>query len=132
MDKTITALVIVGTGGFFGSILRYLLASWANSRFIETTNLNFPFGTLFVNFCGSLLLAVFIAWAGQHLHVSEQTRLLIATGFFGGFTTFSTFTNESLALLYQGAWGTGILNIILSNALCLTGAGIGMLLGSRL
>lgn len=124
MDK----LFFIGVGGFLGANARYLLTSWITNRLDGV----FPLGTLVVNFTGSLLLAVFIVWSARQLGLPDPLRLMIATGFFGAFTTFSTFANESVALLETGHIGAAVTNIVGSNLLCIAGALLGMVLAQRL
>lgn len=120
--------IFIGIGGFLGANARYLFTVWITSR-VGTT---FPFGTLFVNFAGSLLLALFIHWSVRQFSLSPQVRLLIGTGFFGAFTTFSTFANESIALIQSGHWLAAVSNIVVTNVICLVGVLIGLALASRL
>ena len=124
-------LLMVGMGGFLGARARYLLAGWVARHSQQYTPLNQVLGTLFVNATGSFLLAVFIIWVSRRTTVSDQTRLLVATGF-GAYTTFSTYSNESIALIRAGDWSAGLGNIILTNALCLLGVLLGITAGSRL
>jgi fluoride exporter len=121
-------LVAVGVGGFIGAVLRYLVAAWIS----EWLGHSFPWSTLLINLTGSLLLGVFVAYVSGHPHSDPRLRLFIATGFFGAYTTFSTFANESIAMLENGNWSGGLGNIVLSNALCLLGAAIGIAMGGRL
>lgn len=125
-------LIFVGVGGFLGASARYLLSSWLNHRLITNYGLDFPAATLLVNFSGSLLLALFVAWAGRRVDVSPNLRLLVATGFFGAYTTFSTFANETVALAQRGAWLAAAANLIGTNVLCILGVFMGLALASRL
>ncbi len=88
------SIFIVGVGSFAGGSLRYLISVLMKSQ----TN-GFPFGTLCVNLLGCLLIGVLYGFAARHPLMSQNTLLLLTTGFCGGFTTFSTFANESLQLL---------------------------------
>lgn len=107
----ITYLLLVGAGGFFGSIARYLTVISVDRKL----NSVFPFGTLTVNVLGSLILGVLLALlakkTGNH---SEQWRLFLGTGFCGGFTTFSAFAVENFNLLQEKFPGSAFLYIILS------------------
>jgi len=94
MLKTIT---LVGIGGAIGSILRYLASTGIQSKFLST----FPFGTMFVNISGCFLIGLIYAFA-QRSNISPEWRFFLATGICGGYTTFSTFSYESLSLLRDG------------------------------
>lgn len=91
------SIVMVGLGGAAGSIFRYLI-----TRYVDTgMPSSFPFGTLTVNLAGSFLIGMIIAFSLAD-NLSYNMRMLLATGFCGGFTTFSTFSYEFFALLEQG------------------------------
>ena len=83
-------VLLVALGGALGSVCRYLLSGWN----VES----FPFGTFVVNIVGSLLIGFLVGWVNRGVLVPEM-KLLLVTGFCGGFTTFSTFANESFAML---------------------------------
>lgn len=124
-------LLYVGLGGFLGANARYLLSSFINARTMQTTRWNIPFGTAFVNITGSLLLAIFIVWAQRRVPlVPNSVKLLIGTGFFGAYTTFSTFANESI-LLWKENTLQALGYIILTNCLCLLGVILGLWLANR-
>lgn len=90
---------VVGCGGFAGSALRYAF-SLLGSHFSVT----FPHGTLWANFCGCLLLGILSALTAASGMLSPSSRLLLATGFCGGFTTMSTFTHEALVFIERAAY----------------------------
>ena len=85
-------LLLVALGGAIGSVLRYLLSS---------INTSFPWGTFGVNVLGSLLIGLFVGLFSKGV-LSPDIKLLLVTGFCGGFTTFSTFANESFGLMKAG------------------------------
>ncbi len=124
-------LIYVGIGGFFGANARYLLSLSSEALLAPRWGI-FPYGTLIVNIIGSFGLAIFGVWFSGRAGLSPHLRLLVASGFFGAFTTFSTFANESLSLFNGGAPALSLLNLILNNGLCLTGAALGLFLGQRL
>ena len=86
-------VLLVALGGALGSVCRYLLSGWN----VES----FPFGTFVVNIVGSLLIGFLVGWVNRGVLVPEM-KLLLVTGVCGGFTTFSTFANESFAMLKVG------------------------------
>lgn len=89
---------IVGIGSFFGGGMRFLL-----SKVIQSwTFISFPFGTFAVNIIGCFLIGVFSGMSYGGSLMSPSTKLILTTGFCGGFTTFSTFMNESSSLLKDG------------------------------
>ena len=124
------SLLFIGVGGFFGAIARYLLTLAANHVLTPALGL-FPYGTLLVNVLGSIGLAFFGFWFGARAGLSPQLRLLVGSGFFGAFTTFSAFANESYALAGEGKIALFLLNAILNYGLCLLAVALGFLLGSR-
>lgn len=88
-------ILLIGAGGFLGSVARYLL-----SRYVQQTVLSsFPFGTFWVNILGCFLIGLFYGLSERNGLMSDDLRLFLTVGFCGGFTTFSTFANESLGLL---------------------------------
>jgi CrcB protein len=89
--------LLVFLGGGFGSVARYVLSSWLNK--LET---EIPYGTLLSNILGSLLVGVVLGYLAKTSNVSETQSLLLATGFCGGFTTFSTFAYENQVFLKNG------------------------------
>ncbi len=102
-------MLLVGFGGFLGSILRYLISKLNTEISIHS----FPAGTFLVNIIGSLLIGFLVGVLATHAP-SSQLRLLLITGFCGGFTTFSAFTNENFNLIANGQFLTSALYIILS------------------
>ena len=89
--------LLVFVGGGFGSVLRYFISKWLN-----TVESSLPYGTLTVNVLGSLLIGVIIGYFVEGTNVSEEQTLLLATGFCGGFTTFSAFAYEHHLFLKSG------------------------------
>lgn len=98
------SILMVGTGGFAGSVLRYLISRYMNLS-LQTV---FPLGTFVVNIVGSFLIGIIIASALSE-DLSQQMRLFLATGFCGGFTTFSSFSYEFFSLLQNGHNGYAFL-----------------------
>lgn len=115
------SFLFVFLGGGVGSVLRY----WIGKEFNTTSGAAFPTGTLLVNLTGSLLIGLFWGIAEKSNQLTSPIQLLLITGFCGGFTTFSAFSQESLLLLKAGNWywGFGYILITIGAGLLLTGAG---------
>ena len=96
------AVLLVGLGGFLGSIARYGLGGWVLHM---TAQERFPFSTLAVNVLGCLAVGMLAGFAERHHLFGPEARLLLITGLLGGFTTFSAFGLETVYLLRRGeAW----------------------------
>ena len=92
------SLLIVGTGSFVGGAMRY----WLSTIMKNVCGQGFPWGTLAVNLMGCFLFGVLFAIFGKHNSTDNTLYLLLTTGVCGGFTTFSTFANESVQMLQHG------------------------------
>jgi fluoride exporter len=109
MEKVLKRILIIAAGGGLGAVFRYLLSE-AIYRF---TNPTFPWGTLTVNLIGCY--AIGLAWQYSEMYlVSTGTRIFVMTGILGAFTTFSTFSLETLTLLRDGEIKLAVLNQIVS------------------
>ena len=124
-------VIYVGIGGFLGANARYVIAEWINGVLVPRWGM-FPYGTLVVNTMGSFGIAIFSVWISERMGMSPQARLLVGTGFFGAFTTFSAFAYETIGIFEHGVLSLPIINIILNNGLCLLGVMAGLSLGHRL
>ena len=93
----IKQLLLVFIGGGLGSTLRFIVGRWLNS-----TENGIPYGTFATNILGSLLIGIILGMAAKNDGLSESQTLLLATGFSGGFTTFSTFAYENHVFLKSG------------------------------
>ncbi len=91
-------ILIIGTGSFFGGISRYLTARFVQNAVISA----YPFGTFVVNILGCFLIGVLFGISERGNNMSEEWRMFLTVGFCGGFTTFSAFANENMALLRDG------------------------------
>ena len=87
-------ILAVGLGSFIGGICRYMVTLFIQNKFLTT----FPFGTMFVNVLGCFLIGVIYALSDRG-NLSPLWRMFLATGMMGGFTTFSTFSNETVSML---------------------------------
>ncbi len=122
-------LLLIGVGAALGANARFWLGAWAIERFGEL----FPIGTLLVNVAGSLLLGLFAGiGVSRASGMPGGLSFLVAVGFLGSFTTFSTFSVETFLLLESGRWGVAAGNILANNLLSLTCAGAGFWLGRTL
>ena len=119
-------VLMVGIGGFIGSIARYLVGGWFAARFGSA----FPYGTFAINITGSFIIGFFLAFAQQRAGISPYWRLFFAVGFVGGYTTFSTFEYESISLLQSGEMLLGATYMIGSVVLGAVAAIGGIVLGS--
>lgn len=121
------ALAIAG-GGAVGALLRF----YASTGIYAWLGRGFPYGTLFVNVSGSLVMGLFYVLFLERIQVSPELRSALLVGVLGAFTTFSTFSMETVTLLEEGEMIKAILNIILSVTLCIIAAWIGVLGGRQL
>lgn len=119
-------LLLVGVGGFVGANARFILSNSVARRFGTA----FPYGTLLINVSGSFILGLFLALAARSILADEAYRWLVAVGFCGGYTTFSTYTYETLTLLRESRYVRGLLyNLVGSYMLGMGAALLGVWLG---
>jgi CrcB protein len=120
--------VWVAFGSAIGGLLRYAL-----SRLMEPWSGDFPFGTLLVNVLGCFVLGYFgtLTLQGGRYEVSDNLRLFVMVGLCGGFTTFSSFSLQTLSLLREDAWGRALANVVVSVLMCLLAVSAGHLLAQR-
>jgi len=120
-------LLLVAGGGAIGSVLR-----WGLSGVVQRiTRSPFPWGTFAVNAVGSFAIGAIAAWAFERTLVSPAARLFLITGVLGGFTTFSAFSYETLALLRDGQWWSAAGYALGSVLIGVTAAGAGYALAMR-
>jgi fluoride exporter len=117
-------LLYVAVGSALGGVSRYLLGGLIQ-RLLDTT---FPAGTLLINISGSFLLGVILRYAIETPTLSPDIRALLTIGFCGGYTTFSTFSYETVALLEDGEWTRAGLYVGASVVLSLVGVFLGFAL----
>ena len=116
--------VLVGLGGCLGANARYLLVNCIGARY----GLSFPYGTLVINVTGSFLIGLFLVLISERFQVHPNWRLFFSVGFLGGYTTFSTFSFESLVLIQHSSWFLGLVNIVGSVVLGLVATLSGMII----
>jgi len=114
----------ISVAAIVGANLRYLLSRLAAMELGSV----FPYGTLFINVVGSLIVGFFVIWTTERALVDPRWRLLVVVGFCGSFTTFSSYAFETMAYFEQGQWGLMLANVLSNNLLCLGGALAGMAL----
>ena len=121
MDRSI---LLVGLGGFIGSVLRYLVSVLLAGQGPSA----FPFATLGVNVAGCLLIGILFAVSDRWNIMSPEWRIFLTTGFCGGFTTFSAFSYESVKLLQEGELLYLSANVVLSVVVGLAATYLGIIL----
>ncbi|MGH7819483.1 MAG: fluoride efflux transporter CrcB [Candidatus Binatia bacterium] len=121
-------MLIVGAGGFFGSIGRY----WLGGLVQRLGGAAFPYGTLAVNVVGSFLIGLVIVLSLERGLLNAPARLFLTVGICGGFTTMSTFSYETLSLLGEGSVTAATANVAATIALCLAGTWLGAAAGRLL
>jgi CrcB protein len=120
--SSLPALVWIALGGAVGSVARAMVALSLPARF--------PWATLLVNVLGSLLIGWLMARLGPiEGGTAASLRSLLVAGFCGGFTTFSTFSWQTLEQMQKGQWGAAAANVLLSVSLCLVAVWLGFRLG---
>ena len=115
-------IVLVALGSALGGVARFLVTGWVSARVAST----FPWGTMTVNLVGSALIGL-LAGLGdsQRVGLPPEARTFLMIGVLGGFTTFSSFSLETLRLLHDGDWARAAGNVGLSVVLCLVGVALG-------
>jgi len=124
----IKALMLIAAGGAFGAVSRYGVSLGVYGMFGRA----FPYGTLFVNVAGSFLMGLLSILLIERFNLGPEWRAAILIGFLGSFTTFSTFSIETLNLLEQGDVSRALLNMFVSLVLCLLAVLFGVSLGRQL
>ena len=125
LSKNVQTVLLLSLGALLGANLRYWLGLWVGQRW----GTQFPTGTLLINLTGSFILAFFMTLISERLLVDPRWRIFFAIGFLGSYTTFSTYTYESITLLMAGNWSWGLLNLFGSAVLGALLAILGILLG---
>ncbi len=118
----------IAAGGAVGALLRF----WVSNGIYTLVGRTFPYGTLAVNVLGSLMMGALYVLLVDKLMVGPHWRAALLIGLLGAFTTFSTFSIETLNLVEEGELIRALLNVLLSVTLCLVAAWVGVLAGRSL
>ena len=118
-------LLLVAFGGAAGSVLRYLVGVWTLRAFGP----NFPWGTITVNIIGSFVIGLLVEIVARRFNASAELRLLLVTGFLGGFTTFSAFSLDFMLLFERGQMMAAVGYLMASVLLALLAVFAGLSLG---
>jgi CrcB protein len=124
----LSTYIWIGVGAVVGASARYFLSTVIARDFVSA----FPYGTLLINITGSLVLGFFLVFSTERALLDPRWRLLLAVGFCGSYTTFSSYAFESFALMERGHWLLSGINIVASNALCLAAVLAGAVLARAL
>ncbi len=107
-EFVVSKWIVIGTGGFIGSVFRYLLSGYVQQL---TKSVDFPYGTLAVNLIGCFVIGFLSQLAEMRGAFTDELRAFLFVGFLGGFTTFSTFGNETMNFLRLGEGRFALLNV---------------------
>lgn len=121
-------LIAIAAGGALGAVLRFIMTNGVH----RVLGRDFPYGTLAVNVLGSFIIGILFVLLVEKLALSVIWRSALMIGVIGGFTTFATFSIETLALIESGALTKAFANILFSVVLCLGATWIGISLGRQL
>ena len=121
-------IAFIAAGGATGAVLRY----WVSTGVYSVLGRGFPYGTLVVNIIGSLLMGLLYVFLFERMDVSTEWRAGLIIGLLGAFTTFSTFSIETLNLIEAGEQIKAGMNILLSVTLCVLGCWLGMIVGRQI
>jgi len=121
-------ILAIAGGGALGALGRF----WVSTGVYRLLGRDFPWGTLAVNTLGSFLMGLLFVLFVERLAAGPELRAAVLVGFLGAFTTFSTFSMETLALVEEGYLGKAFLNMWLSLLVCLIACWVGVLLGRSL
>jgi len=121
-------VIWIAVGAIFGANLRYAV----NRLALKHLSASIPYGTLIVNVTGSFILGFFLAWTSERVMADPRWRALVAIGFCGAYTTYSSYSYETVVLLEQGHYGLATMNFLANNVLALAGVVAGMILARAL
>jgi CrcB protein len=117
----------VGIGGLAGAIARFAMTRYASGRFGDA----YPWGTFTINLIGAFLIGLFLTWLNERSIAAPEARLALAVGFLGGYTTFSSYTFEAVAMAQRGNWLGALSYVLGSNVLGLAACVLGIVVARR-
>src|SRR5712692_3439304 len=120
----VNRVLVISIGAILGANARWFISRYA-ARVLGPV---FPYGTLFINVVGSLIVGFFVVWTSERVLADPRWRLLVVVGFCGSLTTFSSYAYETMAYFEQGQWLLMLTNFVSNNLLCLGGGLAGMAL----
>jgi fluoride exporter len=123
-----TKYIVIGIGGFLGSVARFWVGSYVSNRM----GARFPYGTFIINMSASFLIGLIITLLAERTHWNPNWRYLIPIGFIGAYSTFSTFEYETFRNVQDGQILIAFLNIILSVVLGFAAVWFGVIAGRKL
>jgi len=121
-------IIAIAIGGAAGALSRY----WFSNGVYGLLGRDFPYGTLMVNVLGSLIMGLLYVLFLERSALGPEWRALLLIGFLGSFTTFSTFSLETVNLIEAHDYFKAALNVLLSVVLCIMGTGLGMIIARKL
>lgn len=121
-------ILLVGIGGALGAVARYLMGKWIMAFTAATV---IPMGTLGVNMIGCFIIGICYVLAGKQV-ISPEMKLILMTGFLGGFTTFSSLELETMSLIREHHWGHALLDVFINVTVGLLFVALGIVLGGLL
>jgi CrcB protein len=128
ISRNMQTFLLISAGAILGANLRYWVGGWAAERL----GASFPYGNLIINLTGSFILGVFITLATDRLLLDPRWRVFFAIGFLGSYTTFSSYTFESVSLMLNNQWGLGLFNLFGSALLGGVAVALGIVLARNL
>ena len=123
-----TQTLAIAAGGAIGALFRF----WVSTGVYAMLGRGFPYGTLAVNVIGSFLMGFLFVVLNERMVASPELRAALLIGLLGAFTTFSTFSMETLNLIEQAAYTKALANMILSVLLCVAAAWVGLIIGRQI
>ncbi len=123
-----TQILAIAVGGAIGAVMRY----WVSTGVYDLLGRGFPYGTLVVNVVGSLLMGLLYVLLLERMALSPELRAALLIGVLGAFTTFSTFSIETLNLIEQADFVKAGLNVLISVVACVGAAWVGLIIGRQI